>query len=240
MASAPRIFISEPINLEQSFTLSKEQSHHLSNVLRLGLGAEFEVVGSNSRVFLAQIKESGKIISAITLRELPSQVPVTNLCLIIAACKGDKNDFIIEKGTELGVSKFIFFQSEHSAGKVSMDQLERFKRKAEAAAAQSKRNRLPEIKILKSYPELKPEITEQSRIIFSLSENSRFLSPDKLKSEDVVIAIGSEGDFSKNEYAFFRELGFFEASLGESVLRSETAAIAAIASVFTVLRLKNP
>lgn len=240
MTSEPRIFIAAIINENQEIKLSLLQSHHLINVLRLKDGDFIETAGQNSKVFRSQIKISGKEVTALAKEEISQAVSPLKLTLLIAACKGEKNDFIIEKGTELGVSKFIFFQSEHSVGKLSENHLERFSRKAEAAASQSRRNNLPKIEIFKNLVSAELEFSGNIKILFSLSKNSRSLKPEQLPTDQILLAVGPEGDFSPLEYDYFREQGFIEASLGSNILRSETAAIAAIASVIALKSAATP
>ena len=153
----------------------------------------------------------------------------------MAVCKSDKNELAVEKCTELGVSQFIFFEAKHSIAQLSDNKIKRLNRAAESAAEQSKQNQIPKISYINQnlYQELNKQLENHnsaSRLICSLESKPQNISELQLESS-VIIAVGPEGDFSKDEYRFFQSQNFQAISLGNSTLRSETAAIACCARI---------
>lgn len=231
MAQVFRIFANFDLD-QSSVELSDNDAHHLIKVLRLKVGDSFQLVNENkSKVYEARLTSTNPAIAEIK-KEILQENNTLPATLIFAVCKGDKNELVVEKCTELGVSKIIFWQSERSISKLKDNKLERIEKIAYSAACQSKRTSLPNIIHCKNLKELESEISinqASTKIICSLSDNSKKLRDLEL-NKPTMFAIGPEGDFTDKELNFFKEQSFIETSLGETVLRSETAAICAISA----------
>ena len=224
---------------ESHATLIGPHAEHLAVVLRAKVGQQFEIVtGENPR--------SGRVISVAPDRvefELGEELPQAaspRITLVMAVFKFDRMEWAIEKCTELGVTKIVPMIARrsdshlaHAAGK----RVERWQRIAQQAAEQS-RGTTPAsiegpIKL-----DVAVQMTAGRRIV--LSENERQLSlKDALAvhspSDELLLACGPEGGWSEEELALFSTSGWTSASLGNTILRAETAAIAATAIAFAEL-----
>ena len=222
--------------------LSIEDSHHITHVLRMKCGDEILLhdrgcVLSPSKAKISEIADTVELTVAGVLDIEDSFSPVGGL--VFALSKGDRNDFVCQKATELGVPMLLFWQAERSVVRVESDsarqhKLERWRKIAESAARQSGQIKLPEIKLLVGNKELFEFLNsfiepDDKAIYCSLSENSRPLHDIIVDHSQLHLIIGPEGDLSHAEEISFAEAGFLPATLGSSVLRSETAAIVAVA-----------
>ncbi len=240
MATQLRAFveISRP-ELGAEVTLSESDSRHAIQSLRLKNGDTIQIIDKISKKsFAATIVQAASTITARLDREIQDQNTQNRLRgIIFGLSKGDKNDLVIEKATEIGAEEIIIIQSEHSVVKIedesnSQKKLARWARIAEAAAQQSKRNSIPKIYLLKNITELKsildsPSFTNDSKFICTLTPSAKKLSQYSF-GEHAWVAVGPEGDFSKSEIDYMTTLGFWHLSLGTNTLRAETAAIVAM------------
>jgi|SRR5579863_6183034 len=213
---------------------------HLIRVLRARLGQEFDLSAGN------EIRR-GRIISIGENRvefELGEQLPVevlVHITLALSIFKFDHLEWAIEKCTELGVASIvpvIARRTETHLAAAAPRRVERWQRIARQASEQSRRASPPEI----SQP---IKVTDaialpgSTRILLSEAEQEATLK-DVLQSHspggDVVLALGPEGGWTDSELELFRDAAWSPASLGSTILRSETAAIAAMAVVLAELQ----
>jgi len=155
-----------------------------------------------------------------------------NITLALSIFKFDHMEWAIEKCTELGVSRIvpvIARRTDSHLATAAAKRLDRWQRIALAAAQQSRRSAPPEI-----LPPVKLRevlgIQAASRIVLSESETELMLG-EVAASGEIALAIGPEGGWTEEERQLFRESGWTSASLGKTILRAETAAIAALAVV---------
>jgi len=222
-----------------SLVLPPDESHHAVSVLRLGTGDALTVFDGRGREARAQITEAAK--DAVRFRILSrhdSPAPAFTLRLVQAIPKGKAMDLILQKTTELGARSIHPILSDRSivrvdgaedaaakAGKWSQTVLE--------ACKQCGQNHLPEV-----HPPLAvPAFLEAQRawgglkIIASLQPEARPLRQliQEARSagayREATLVIGPEGDFTPAEIGAFRGAGYLPASLGPTILRTETAAI---------------
>lgn len=214
---------------------------HLSRVLRAQIGQEFDISseGVLRRGRVVSINddriefELGEQLSAIR----PSMLPARNLTLFLAIFKFDRMEWAVEKCTELGVSRIVPLvarRTDAHLAAASVKRVERWRRVVRQASEQSRRTSPPEISTSVKF---KDALSTRSgrRIVLSESENKlqlcRALEHDF--SREVTLAIGPEGGWTADELEFFQETGWISASLGPTILRAETAAIAATAIVLS-------
>ena len=240
----PRIFIR--VNGERQIRLSKEESHHLTKVLRLDLGAELRVVDpitqASYQAIIAEKREVITIKITAAVDEKVRRSPVVTLAM--ALTKGDHNDLVCEKATELGIENLIFWQAERSVAKFdnAEHRLERLRRIALAACKQSGKSFLPGIEIVRDLKNLIEKLQElkqadDSLLICSLAGEAKLAKDLQLNSRAHVV-VGPEGDFTLQEEQQLASNGFSLLSLGPYTLRSETAAIAAISGLQAVMGFK--
>jgi len=236
---ARRRFYAPPEQVEGSaITLSHEESHHLSRVLRLRPGDPafvFDGHGVERECEITEIGSKSARLRIIRVLEDAVESP-SHLTLAQAVARGEKFDLIVQKATELGVSRIVPLSTEHSEVKLSSEQaekrLERWRRISLEALKQSGRRRLVELVPPLTLQEFLESPPAASRRILVFSERGG--SPVASIVKEAVGAaftalIGPEGGWSDGELSMMEERGCLFATLGPRVLRTETAAIAALA-----------
>jgi 16S rRNA (uracil1498-N3)-methyltransferase len=213
--------------------LTGEHAAHLSRVLRTQAGQEFDVACGEvvRRGIVATVSDERvefELREVITASEVP---PVT---LLLAVFKFDRMEWAIEKCTELNVTSIIPViarRTEKHLALAAEKRVERWRRIARESAQQSRRTAVPEIR-----EPLKLTDAVQcgggSRIVLAETENETQLIDalrERSKIASLALAIGPEGGWTLDELQLFDKAGWVSASLGATVLRAETAAIAALA-----------
>lgn len=211
-----------------------EHAQHLVRVLRAKVGQEFDIIalGIVRQARITSVEESRVEF------ELGADVPAPvtqKITLLISIFKFDRMEWAIEKCTELGVARIvpvIAQRTETHLASAAIKRMERWQRIAHQASEQSRRASVPEIV---PPTKLKDAITASTgtRIVLSeLEEQGRLrdlISEDA--SVELTLAFGPEGGWTEPELALFREAGWKSATLGNTILRAETAIIAAVAIV---------
>jgi len=216
--------------------LTGEHADHLARVLRVRIGQEFDIAtGDLVRVGRVSAISSGRV--EFDLGEEVSGASVLPLTLAMAIIKFDRMEWAIEKCTELGVSRIIPViarRTDSHLVKAAGKRAERWERVAREASEQSRRASPPEI----SHPITVKETASLSaplRILLSESEKAVSMKEALEPASSVILALGPEGGWANEEEAAFRQAGWVGASLGPTILRAETAAIAATAVVLSDL-----
>jgi len=219
--------------------LTGTHAAHLSRTLRARVGQQFEVA-CGERVRRATITLVSNDRVEFTLGEevaAPAFVPVT---LLLAIFKFDRMEWAIEKATELGVSKIvpvIARRTDAHLATASVKRADRWSRIAFQAAEQSRRASPPEVIAPVKLREA-VGFPAALKIVLSESESQTQLRDAvaaRDAAKDVSLAVGPEGGWTEDELQLFQENGWISASLGPTVLRAETAAIAAIAITLSEL-----
>lgn len=223
--------------IDNYFILNDDDLYHINKVMRMKENDKVEVVFKNN-VYSGIITSNG-----IKKDELLSEeVTLKNITLIIPLLKETKMDLILQKATELGVSRIIPVRMERSIIKLNeQDYLKkqlRWQKICKEASEQSKRTNIPLVDKLENISSLN---LDGLNIICSTSENSNALN-NILKNMDkydkINIAIGPEGGFTKEEEKILVNLGFIKTSLGKLIMRVETVPLY-ILSVINYLELKE-
>jgi 16S rRNA (uracil1498-N3)-methyltransferase len=210
----------------------------LAQVLRAQVGQEFDLSTG------AEVRR-GKITSVhpdrveFELGQEIAQSELTQITVAISIFKFDRMEWAIEKCTELGVARIvpvIAGRTEKHLIAAAAKRVERWRRIVQQAAEQSRRTLVPEIAEPTKFKEL-IRLTAETKLVLSEVEQDVALKnvlPPEAKS--VLLAFGPEGGWKEQELAAFREAAWKSASLGNTVLRAETAVIAATAIVTSVLQ----
>jgi len=215
-------------------------AEHLSRVLRARVGQEFDITTGNG-------VRRGRITSIAQDRvefELGDEIPAPvagQVTVALSIFKFDRMEWAIEKCTELGAKRIvpvIARRTEAHLAAAAAKRVERWRRIALQAAEQSRRVSPPQISEPLKLKEA-VAISGSLRIVLSEVETQAMLK-DILRTHtnygDVFIALGPEGGWTDEELKLFQEAGWISASLGNSILRAETAAIASLAVVLAELR----
>jgi len=218
----------------KDFLFNKEESRHISKVLRKKEGDVINITNGKGYFFKTELVQVlpkqcvAKVISVKAQEHLPY-----SLHLAVAPTKlNDRYEWFLEKATEIGVSEITPIICDHSERKVI--KLERFEKKIQSAMKQSLKAYLPVINEAISLKEFlkKEEATNSVKLIAHCEETKKQSLKNVLKpTENYLILIGPEGDFSNPEINLALQTGFEPVSLGESRLRTETAAVVACHSV---------
>ena len=234
-----RRFIADEFSDERA-TLVGEHADHLVRVLRVRPGQEFDIAtGPTVRRGTIISAEAGRV--ELDLHEEVPHAVLSDITLVLAVFKFDRMEWAIEKSTELGISKIVPViarrTDSHLAG-AAAKRAERWQRIAQQASEQSRRAAPPEITAPVKLVSLALNAHSGLRIVLAESETQTLLR-DVLKphatEHGVVLAVGPEGGWTDDELEAFQNSGWISASLGVTILRAETAAIAATAIVASAL-----
>jgi 16S rRNA (uracil1498-N3)-methyltransferase len=215
-------------------------AEHLVRVLRARVGQEFDIsAGSVVRLGRIVAIADGRVEFELG-EELSVETAATNLTLLLAVFKFDRMEWAIEKCVELGVTRIVPIiarRTDAHLASASAKRVERWRRIAMQAAEQSRRSDSPEIADPIALREgvRRPGVL---RVVLSESERGTYLRElsDPTRVGEVLLAIGPEGGWTEDEVQMFQKEGWTAASLGPTILRAETAAIAATAIAISVLR----
>lgn len=232
-------------NVEDIFFVEKEDFHHITRVMRMKLGDELYCVNHQeqaARCFIEKITENQVIAKVVQWLEEAKELPVS-VSIVSGLPKGDKLEWIIQKGTELGASTFIPFIAARSVvkwdEKKSDKKLVRWNKIAKEAAEQSHRNRMPEViapvKLkglieLGNHYDLKLIAYEEEA---KAGESSVLASNLKQLEcgKSILVVFGPEGGLTEAEVSALKENGFQTCGLGPRILRTETAPLYLLSAV---------
>jgi len=213
-----------------------EAAHHLGRVLRAQTGQLYEL-SDGERVWLGRIESVGRDrVQFALVEELPAVHPTVDVTLLLAVVKFDAFEWALEKATELGVTTIIPLaaaRSEKALLAAATKRAERWKKILLESSQQCRRVRVPVLSEI-----AKPEGAfnfGREGLQVMLSERAR-ASPlrsilNGQRAAKSTLAIGPEGGWTDAEFDSAKSFGFQEASLGRLILRTETAVIAALASL---------
>ena len=233
MPSKVRLYFSEKIQSDLTSHLSKDQMHYVKDVMRLKAGdrlSVFNAQGEWNAAIEAYEKNAARIKVLEKVRDSDNE---KNIWLAFSPIKQNPLNFLIQKGTELGVQKFVPILSERTM--VKEINAERIKKIIIEASEQSNRISIPEIENLETLKNFLNKFPKNGYLIFcdinSKKSNLRDILTEKIKGP-VCILIGPEGDFSESERQMIIERkGILSLSLASNILKAETAAIAAVTIV---------
>jgi 16S rRNA (uracil1498-N3)-methyltransferase len=235
---------------ENAAALRGESAGHLSRVLRAEPGQLYEL-SDGHELWLARIERVARDeIDFALVERLEARGPRLAVALLLSIVKMDRFEWAIEKATELGVSEIIPLaaeRSERALVRASPRRAERWQRILRESAQQSRRLRVPDLRPMSS-PESVFRAAEGKRLRILLSERpgappmrsvlpvaAESAAPPHSLPVPIALAIGPEGGWTDAEFAAASSSGFVEASLGENILRTETAVTAALAALVFAL-----
>jgi 16S rRNA (uracil1498-N3)-methyltransferase len=230
-----RLFIRSELQTGQTLKLDSEQAHYLGRALRLRPGDALSIFSAESGEFAATLTSIGKSdgeiavgAAIVTATESPLKIH-----LVQGVSRGERMDVVVQKATELGVKRISPVLTEYAMvkleGKRASKRREHWQKIAEGACEQSGRTRPPLIDEplpLKTWLGSKTSETDVDLILKPNADTA--MASLKAPQTKVCLLIGPEGGFSDKEYEDAEVSGFKAVSLGPRVLRTETAAIAAV------------
>jgi 16S rRNA (uracil1498-N3)-methyltransferase len=238
-----RFFASPEVIDNGTIRLTAEESHHLARVLRLREGemvSVFDGLGNEWECEIAAIHKSECRLSILKKLETVVESPL-RLTLAQALVKGEKFDLVVQKATELGVSRILPVITEHCEIRISEERseqrLQRWQRISLGAIKQSGRRRLVEIDQPVKFQQFCRDLQGEPALIFSEKTGSektgsektgRGLPPLAAQDSGLTVVIGPEGGWSDGELDLATSSGLIPVHLGPRILRTETAAITAV------------
>lgn len=208
-------------------------AQHLADALRGRIGEEFDIA-TGETVRRGRITSITADRVEFTLGEVIHAAPQPNLSLFLSIFKFDRMEWAIEKSVELGASRIIPLvaqRTEPHLAKAAVKRVERWQRIALQASEQSRRASVPEILQPLSLRAAVIAATHGTRIVLSETQE-QMMFKDALQSpaaREIALAFGPEGGWAESELKLLSEAGWIAASLGSTILRVETAVIAAVA-----------
>ncbi len=222
-----RIFVKNRLAVGHIIELDDEQYHHLFRVLKLRSGERIEVVDESGIVFLGELSDKRVCLQAEITAKRAEHMEIT---VIQGLPKRDKFEQTIRAATEIGAVAFLAVETSRSVARLKKGQeeklLERWQKIAESAAEQSKRLAVPVVHTPMRFKDLPEFLRVFDRIIcFYEAEEERTIHslPPFASTDRVAIIIGPEGGLTAEEVDTLRSWGAEVCSLGEYILRTETA-----------------
>lgn len=236
-----RYFVQEEQFSEGFVNITGDDAHHIQQVMRLKIGDKVICSNGIDREAIVEIVQfEPKQVRAAIVEPLDMNNEATiDVWIAQSLPKADKMETVIQRCTEIGAARFIPFTSERTIVKYNDKKegrrLERWHKIAKEAAEQSHRNRIPLIDGPRSWKELLSLVPEVS-IAFICYEQEEARTFKKLLQQhkplqSVMLIVGPEGGFTADEVKEATEAGCYSISLGKRILRTETAAMAALTCI---------
>ena len=215
--------------------LAGEDAEHLVRVLRAEVGQVYEI-SDNRDVYLARVTVARKsVVEFEVIEELPSQGELVRVSLIAALIKFDRFEVMVEKATELGVSEIVpveAVRTERGLAQAALKRRSRWERIAIEAGQQARRVTLPEIQPVRKFGDSLVNDAEVKLLLDEDSEATPIVNVlPKTVAVSVALLVGPEGGWTEEERSQAVASGWQGCSLGKTVLRAETAALAGLAVI---------
>lgn len=234
-----RLYVAQTLTTGRTLTLAGSAASHLTRVLRARAGEPLILFNGEGGEYAARIlgQAGGKVTVEVGVHEASERESPLMLTLAQGVARGERMDLVVQKATELGVARLVPILSERSVVRLTAAQaqrkLEHWRAVAVAACEQSGRNRLPQIAAPQALHEFlaAERATEAASLrVLLCPDGARQLS-ELPRSSSASVLVGPEGGLTAEERERALAAGFLALRLGPRVLRTETAALAAVALV---------
>src|SRR5699024_880760 len=245
MLAMQRYFVSGSQWCEENVHITGEDAHHITRVMRFNVGDHIicnHPGGSVAECEIDSLSHDSVIATIIHWKEESAELPV-DVTIIQALPKGDKIEFTMQKGTELGACEFIPFTADRSIvkwdDKKKDKKQRRFLKIVKEASEQCHRNKIPDVQPVMSLEDAIKFVEGYDVKLFAHTDEARtddFQSlahslKQTFHNHRIVICVGPEGGFSEQEVALLKKQHFSPVRMGPRILRTETAALYALASI---------
>lgn len=231
-----RIFVDSPLICNESVELPESASHHISKVLRMRPEQELHVFNGRGGYYSALITAIGKRSVTIVPLEFLEEARESNLKITLAQgiSRGQHMDYAVQKAVELGVTRIVPLVTEYSNVHIDQDRIENklthWRSIIIHACEQCGRTRVPDLISPRPFTDWVAEAGHGIKIILAPSAG-KTLKEITATEPDVTLLTGPEGGFSEDEIARAVAAGYQLITLGPRVLRTETAAVAALSAI---------
>ena len=229
-----RLFFSESLSINLKGKLDKSQSHYVNKVMRIRENEVFSLFNSSGEWEAKILNISKNIVEFNIIKQLRHKENTKELWLAFSPIKSNYFNFMLQKATELGITKFLPIIFDRTV--VRKLNKERVQKVIIEASEQSNRINVP---LIENPQNLKSFLNNKMNLIFTdLNSKVKKLDLKKLSGNPTCIIIGPEGDFSESERDLINSFKVVQSiKINENILRSETAAISAISIVNYYLNL---
>ncbi|MDQ0197242.1 16S rRNA (uracil(1498)-N(3))-methyltransferase [Neobacillus ginsengisoli] len=239
-----RYFVNERAK-DNRFFIDAEDRHHIVKVMRMEIGDQIVCVDSEGKSAvckIAEITDEQVVADVVQWKDEQSELPIS-ITIASGLPKGDKLEWIIQKGTEMGAYEFLPFSASRSVvkwdEKKAAKKIERWQKIAKEAAEQSHRAFLPEVVSPISFKTLLKKSNDYDYKLVAFEEESRNGETSNFsatlqqlkKGESLLMVFGPEGGLTEEEVQLLRENDFSLCGLGPRILRTETAPLYALAAI---------
>jgi 16S rRNA (uracil1498-N3)-methyltransferase len=231
-----RFFSEKPIGADavgQMVSLTGSEAHHLAHVMRAKAGQTVELFDGSGAEFRAEVRRVGKLqIELVILdrREVDRELPLA-VTLVVALPKGDRQRWLVEKATELGVTRLVPLVTARGVAQPVERALHRLRQTVIEASKQCGRNRLMEITPAARWSDYVVQAPTSACRLFGHPQSDLWLG-ERLEAKNIIAAVGPEGGWTDEEIALALKHGWRPVNLGPRTLRVETAAVLIAAMVW--------
>ena len=237
----PRIYIDQSLRAGRDVLLPEQAGEHVARVLRLERGHPlilFNGDGCEYDAALASLAKRAVTAEVQAVREVDREAPL-QLTLAQGIARGEKMDWILQKATELGISRFVPIVTERTEVKLDEDRAERrlahWTSVMAGACEQSGRTRLPALEPPQRLDRWLGALGDAAALRLALiPDGSLQLRKLPQMENGAILVVGPEGGLSDHDVAMLTQTGFRGLRLGPRILRTETAGLAALAALQTI------
>ena len=228
-----RLFFSKSLSANLTDKLDKSQSHYLTKVMRVKENEVFSLFNKEGEWKVKILGISKSIVEFKTIKQLRQKKNMKELWLAFSPIKSNYQNFMIQKATELGVTKFLPIIFDRTVvRKINKERLEKI---VIEASEQSNRINVPLIEPIQNLDNFLKK-NSMDLIFTDLNSNNKKIDKSNLTGKPICIIIGPEGDFSETEREEILSFkGVQPLKINENILRSETAVISAISIINYVI-----
>jgi len=227
-----RFYFNGELSENTTVVLEGDEFHHLANVMRARTGEKVCLFNGNGIFYFGEITQINKKNAEISIvySQKSENEPRVNLTIYQALAKGDKLSLVMQKITEIGASEMAVFDSDFCDVKANTTRVDRLESIAISAAKQCGRASLTKQTGVFKLKDVAEKISDYDAFLVAYEAEdgltlSNFLISNKPKLENIAIMIGAEGGFSEKEIELLKTKGAKIVSLGNRILRTETASI---------------
>jgi 16S rRNA (uracil1498-N3)-methyltransferase len=238
LTRAPRFYVDAPLQPGGSCVLPEEAAHHAVHVMRLRSGDDVVLFNGRGGEYSGRIAavEKLRISTDVLAHHAVERESALRVTLVQAVSAGDRMDFTVRKAVELGVAAIQPVLATRSVarpkGERAQSRRDHWQKVAIAACEQCGRNQIPVVEaLIVDAAAYRPPGETALKMLLSPLAELRFSAACEKVGSDVILAAGPEAGFTAEEEAAFVYSGFIPARLGPRVLRTETAALAALAAL---------
>ena len=238
-----RIHVPGPLSEGAEIVLPAQAGEHLTRVLRLPPGSPFTLFDGAGGEYAASLAPANgkKVIARVLRHEAVERESPLDVTLLQGVARGERMDLIVKKATELGVTRIVPMLAERSVVKLDAKQrerkLEHWQAIAVSACEQCGRNRVPEVREPVALGDAVEALADDSLRCLLAADGTESLAQaaTRMTLRPIALMIGPEGGLADNERVFAKANGFTAYRMGPRVMRTETAGLAALAVLQTLL-----